>query len=76
MPVGQAKFGLLGGVDPGKLKLLETKTLSTAAAEFTSLEVVHMKHLIMNLLIKEVMQVAHLLKEKVYHKQVLDCLEI
>lgn len=40
MPIGQAKFGLLGGVvDPGKLELIETQTLSTAAAEFTSLDV-------------------------------------
>ena len=29
MPIGQAKFGLLGGVpDPGKLELIETKTAS------------------------------------------------
>lgn len=29
MPIGQAKFGLLGGVvDPGKLKLIETQTVS------------------------------------------------
>ena len=29
MPIGQAKFGLLGGVaDPGKLELIETQTAS------------------------------------------------
>jgi len=29
MPIGQAKFGLLGGVaDPGKLELIETQTVS------------------------------------------------
>ena len=29
MPIGQAKFGLLGGVvDPGKLELIETQTIS------------------------------------------------
>ena len=33
MPIGQAKFGLLGGVvDPGKLELIETKTITTAGA--------------------------------------------
>ena len=30
MPIGQAKFGLLGGVaDPGKLELIETQTISS-----------------------------------------------
>ena len=30
MPIGQAKFGLLGGVvDPGKLELIETQTVSS-----------------------------------------------
>ena len=39
MPIGQAKFGLLGGVvDPGKLELIETQTVSNVAnVEFTSL---------------------------------------
>jgi len=40
MPIGQAKFGLLGGVvDPGKLELIETQTYSGAvsAVDFTSL---------------------------------------
>lgn len=40
MPIGQAKFGLLGGVvDPGKLELIETQTVSSATAylDFTSL---------------------------------------
>jgi len=40
MPIGQAKFGLLGGVaDLGKLELIETKTIttSTASADFTSI---------------------------------------
>ena len=39
MPIGQAKFGLLGGVaDPGKLELIETQTVSgVAQADFTSL---------------------------------------
>jgi hypothetical protein len=40
MPIGQAKFGLLGGVvDPGKLELIETKTITSAVAgvDFTSL---------------------------------------
>ena len=32
MPIGQAKFGLLGGVaDPGKLELIETQTASGSA---------------------------------------------
>lgn len=44
MPIGQAKFGLLGGVvDPGKLELLETKTISSATADFTSLDVSNYK---------------------------------
>jgi len=40
-PLGAARALITAGgaVDPGKLKLLETKTLSTAAAEFTSLDV-------------------------------------
>jgi hypothetical protein len=39
MPIGQAKFGLLGGVvDPGKLELIETQTISASTtADFTSL---------------------------------------
>ena len=39
MPVGQAKVGLLGGVDLGKLELIETQTVtsSTATVDFTSL---------------------------------------
>jgi hypothetical protein len=40
MPIGQAKFGLLGGVaDLGKLELIETQTItsSTANVEFTNL---------------------------------------
>jgi len=40
MPIGQAKFGLLGGVaDLGKLELIETKTItsSTALIDFTDL---------------------------------------
>ena len=40
MPIGQAKFGLLGGVaDLGKLELIETKTISSASsAIFTSIQ--------------------------------------
>lgn len=40
MPIGQAKFGLLGGVaDPGKLELIETQTVSSVSAvEFTDLQ--------------------------------------
>tara|TARA_R100001460_G_scaffold22589_1_gene45932 strand:- start:2463 stop:3050 length:588 start_codon:yes stop_codon:yes gene_type:complete len=41
-PLGAARAIITAGgavVDPGKLTLLETKTLSTAAAEFTSLDV-------------------------------------
>ena len=40
MPIGQAKFGLLGGVaDPGKLELIETKTFSgVTAVDFLSIE--------------------------------------
>lgn len=40
MPIGQAKFGLLGGVvDPGKLELIETKTISSASsAIFTDIQ--------------------------------------
>lgn len=37
MPIGQAKFGLLGGVDLGKLELIETKTASGAVVDFTDL---------------------------------------
>ena len=33
MPIGQAKFGLLGGVDLGKLELIETQTVTTDTAE-------------------------------------------
>lgn len=34
MPIGQAKFGLLGGVvDPGKLELIETQTASSGSAD-------------------------------------------
>tara|TARA_R100001510_G_C7569156_1_gene146237 strand:- start:207 stop:767 length:561 start_codon:yes stop_codon:yes gene_type:complete len=39
MPLGATRFGLLGEVDPGKLTLLETKTISSALANFTSLDV-------------------------------------
>jgi hypothetical protein len=41
MPIGQAKFGLLGGVvDPGKLELIETQTYSTSVnyVDFTSIQ--------------------------------------
>jgi hypothetical protein len=41
MPIGQAKFGLLGGVvDPGKLELIETQTYSSAVSfvDFTSIQ--------------------------------------
>jgi len=40
MPIGQAKFGLLGGVaDLGKLELIETKTISgVSSAIFTSIQ--------------------------------------
>ena len=40
MPIGQAKFGLLGGVaDPGKLELIETKNVSaSSSAIFTSIK--------------------------------------
>ena len=41
MPIGQAKFGLLGGVaDLGKLELIETQTHSTdvASIDFTSIQ--------------------------------------
>ena len=40
-PLGAARAIITSGgaPDPGKLELLETKTLSTAAAEFTSLDV-------------------------------------
>ena len=40
MPIGQAKFGLLGGVaDPGKLELIETQTATSgdSAMDFTTL---------------------------------------
>jgi hypothetical protein len=100
MPLGSARFGLLGGVaDLGKLELLQTQTISSATANFTSLDVstynVHLftlsdlvvttqtefglrvsddggssYDLIINLLIKEGMQVAHLLKEKALHREV------
>ena len=41
MPIGQAKFGLLGGVvDPGKLELIETQTAdgSSLNIDFTSIQ--------------------------------------
>ena len=40
MPIGQAKFGLLGGVDLGKLELIETQTVSSAVTtvDFTSIQ--------------------------------------
>ncbi len=41
MPIGQAKFGLLGGVvDPGKLELIETQTHSSdvAQVDFTDIK--------------------------------------
>jgi len=41
MPIGQAKFGLLGGVvDPGKLELIETQTANGTATilDFTSIQ--------------------------------------
>ena len=40
MPIGQAKFGLLGGVvDPGKLELIETQTISGVnSVEFTNIK--------------------------------------
>jgi hypothetical protein len=40
MPIGQAKFGLLGGVvDPGKLELIETQTASADSfIDFTSIQ--------------------------------------
>ena len=41
MPIGQAKFGLLGGVvDPGKLELIQTQTISSATpqVDFTSIQ--------------------------------------
>ena len=38
MPLGAARFGLLGGVDPGKLELIETQTASAdSSIDFTSL---------------------------------------
>jgi len=38
MPIGQAKFGLLGGVaDLGTLELIETQTISSSFADFESL---------------------------------------
>ena len=39
MPIGQAKFGLLGGIaDLGKLELIETKTVSgVTSVDFTSI---------------------------------------
>lgn len=40
MPLGASRFGLLGGVaDLGKLELLQTQTISSATANFTSLDV-------------------------------------
>lgn len=41
MPIGQAKFGLLGGVpDLGKLELIETQTISSSVTtvDFTSIQ--------------------------------------
>ena len=41
MPIGQAKFGLLGGVaDLGKLELIQTQTVSTSvvSVDFTSID--------------------------------------
>ena len=41
MPIGQAKFGLLGGVaDPGKLELIQTQTVSgtPTSVSFTSIQ--------------------------------------
>ena len=40
MPIGQAKFGLLGGVaDPGKLELIQTQTVSgVPQVDFTSIQ--------------------------------------
>jgi hypothetical protein len=41
MPIGQAKFGILGGVaDPGKLELIETQTHSSDVSDidFTSID--------------------------------------
>jgi len=40
MPIGQAKFGLLGGVvDPGKLELIETQTVTGVnSVEFTNIK--------------------------------------
>ena len=40
MPIGQAKFGLLGGVpDPGKLELIKTQTVSGVnSVEFTNIK--------------------------------------
>lgn len=38
MPLGASRFGLLGGeVDLGKLELISTQTVSSAVAEFTTL---------------------------------------
>ena len=39
MPLGAARFGLLGVVDPGKLELIQTQTYSSAvsAVDFTSI---------------------------------------
>ena len=33
MPLGAARFGLLGGVDPGKLELIETQTATSGSAD-------------------------------------------
>ena len=51
MPIGQAKFGLLGGVlDLDKLKLIETKTFSGVnSVEFTNLkESIYKTHILIN----------------------------
>ena len=51
MPIGQAKFGLLGGVlDLDKLKLIETKTFSGVnSVEFTNLkENIYKTHILVN----------------------------
>jgi len=39
MPIGQAKFGLLGGVDLGSLELIQTQDVSAVSdIDFTSIE--------------------------------------
>ena len=48
MPIGQAKFGLLGGVvDPGKLELIETKTFTGVQfIDFTSIDTSYNVHFV------------------------------